>query len=208
MMPRSRIESDSSSSSASVNIRRGLRGLGRKFSIGARRGLRPLSVTEVSSLTSPISAARPRPNLECSAIAPALELRATLFLSVLLPSILRLCGLLSGFQGFLALDDLSSEPQIGFAADAFEIINQHWLAIGRRFRNPYVARNYRLVHFVAHELAYVRDNLAGEVIARVIHGQHDSVNRQRRIERRLDLLDRFQKLRKPFECEELALQWN
>ena len=45
-------------------LRRGLRGLARRFSIGARRGLRPLSATTLSSPTSPISDARPRPNRE------------------------------------------------------------------------------------------------------------------------------------------------
>jgi hypothetical protein len=65
MMPRSLIEAASSSNSASVKVRRGLRGLALRLSIGARRGLRVLSGADVlSSPTSPISEARPRPNRE------------------------------------------------------------------------------------------------------------------------------------------------
>ena len=35
-------------------------------------------------------------------------------------------------QFSLALNDLGREPQIGFAADAFEVVDQHRLAVGRR----------------------------------------------------------------------------
>jgi hypothetical protein len=64
MMPRSRIEEANSLSSVSVKARRGLRGLALRFSIGARRGLRPCSAAVLSSPTSPISDASPRPNRE------------------------------------------------------------------------------------------------------------------------------------------------
>ena len=47
MMPRSRIEAASSSSSSSAKIRRGLRGLGRRNSSGTRRWLRVRSIAEV-----------------------------------------------------------------------------------------------------------------------------------------------------------------
>ena len=82
MMPRSLIDEASSSSCASVKVRRGLRGLGFNFSIGALRGLRGASVRasagDGSSPTSPISAARPRPNRLCSAIPAAPDRSATL----------------------------------------------------------------------------------------------------------------------------------
>src|SRR5262245_8741646 len=115
---------------------------------------------------------------------------------------------LSSFQRFFTLDDLSGEAQVRFAPDTFEIVNQHRLAIRRRFRNAHIARNYRLVDLVAHELPNVGDNLAGQVVARVVHGQHNAMNRQCRIERGLYLLDCFQKLRESFKREELALQWH
>src|SRR6516162_10010148 len=62
MMPRSLIESASSSRSASEKLRLGLRGLGARNAIGTRRWLRPRSTAFVSSPTSPISAANPRPS--------------------------------------------------------------------------------------------------------------------------------------------------
>src|SRR5262245_47928084 len=79
MIPRSRIEEANSSSSASGKLRRGLRGLGRKNSIGTRRWLRVRSSAADSSPTSPISAASPRPSRD-SAISssPARELNAIL----------------------------------------------------------------------------------------------------------------------------------
>jgi hypothetical protein len=58
------IDAVSSLSSASVKLRRGLRGLATMFSIGARRGLRALSADGDSSLTSPINEAKPRPSRE------------------------------------------------------------------------------------------------------------------------------------------------
>ena len=42
----------------------------------------------------------------------------------------------------------------------------------------------------------------------VVHRQHNAVDRQSRIERGLYLLNCFQKLRQPFQSEELALQRN
>ncbi len=52
----------------------------------------------------------------------------------------------SRLQLFLALDDFGREPQIGFAADALEIVHQHRLAVGRRFRDAHVARDDGVVN--------------------------------------------------------------
>ena len=69
MMPRSRTDPTSSSSSVSGKTLRGLRGFGRKNSIGTRRGLRGAarSTVAVSAPTSPMSAARPRPSRDLPA---------------------------------------------------------------------------------------------------------------------------------------------
>ena len=64
----------------------------------------------------------------------------------------------------------------------------------------------RLVDFVAHIRAHVRNDLPGEAVARIVHGQHNAMNRQSLIEGAADLLDCRQKLRQAFEREELALQ--
>ncbi len=82
-------------------------------------------------------------------------------------------------QRALALDDFGSELQIGLRADAFEIVEQHRLAVGRRLGDPHVARNDGVVDLVAHELAHVGDHLVGEIVARVVHGEHDAVDGQR-----------------------------
>src|SRR5258705_12647560 len=44
-------------------------------------------------------------------------------------------------QFLLPLNDLGREAQISFASDAFEIVDQHRLAVGRRLRHPHVNRD-------------------------------------------------------------------
>jgi len=76
MMPRSRSDAVSSSSSAAANVRRGLRALGRSAPVGSRRCARGRS-PELYWPTSPINAASPRPNRDrviSSAIAASPEL--------------------------------------------------------------------------------------------------------------------------------------
>ena len=113
---------------------------------------------------------------------------------------------LARLQRLFTLDYFSRESQIGFAADTLEVIDQDRLAVGWRLGDTDIPRNDCLVHFAAHELAHVGDNLIGEIVARIVHGQHDAVDRQCRVERALDLFDRLQKLRQAFKREELALQ--
>src|ERR1043166_9886421 len=130
MIPRSRIEEANSSSSASGKFRRGLRGLGRKNSIGTRRWLRARSSAADSSPTSPISAASPRPkrDLASSAISssPARELNAMSAPSYKQKLLLEhdlfrkpvptfRDHALRSPQRLLALDDFRREPQIGLA---------------------------------------------------------------------------------------------
>ena len=76
----------------------------------------------------------------------------------------------------LALDDFGGELQIGLAAGALEVVEQHRLAVRRRLRHAHVARDDRLVDRVAHVGAHVGDHLAGQVVAAVVHGQHDAVD--------------------------------
>src|SRR5215470_1382414 len=158
MMPRSLIEAASSSSSVSEKLRRGLRGLGLKCSIGTRRRSRARSGVAFSAPMSPMSAARPRPNRDrpSSAIAMSPECPRLLFVehdlfrkpvstfrdhalsahvfvftrscrAGLRPRTAAAIAMRARNQFLLALDDLGREPQIGFAADAFEIVDQHRL---------------------------------------------------------------------------------
>ena len=55
-------------------------------------------------------------------------------------------------------------------------------------------------------LAHVVGDLVGEIVARVVHGQHDAVDGEAGIERLLHLIDGLEQLRQSFEREELALQ--
>src|SRR5580658_1709442 len=131
IMPRSRSEATSSSSSVLEKLRRGLRAFGRSAPVGSRHCPRGRSTEELSPATSPIKAARPRPSRDrdpSSAIAvfPRLSLTQS-------PS--------SGTQLLLALDDLGGEPQIGFATAAFEIVDEDRLTVGWRFRYAHIARD-------------------------------------------------------------------
>src|SRR6516165_5161525 len=132
MMPRSLIEAASSSSSASEKLRRGLRGLGLKCSIGTRRRSRARSGVAFSAPISPMSAARPRPNRDrpSSAIAMSPDLPASRRAVLLIRFDRGGRTRRVRYQFLLALNDLGREPQIGFAADAFEIVDQHRLAVG------------------------------------------------------------------------------
>src|ERR1700676_5569564 len=131
MMPRCLIDAASSSSRATGNSQRGLRGLGRSNSIGTRRWLRARStVALVSAPMSPISDAKPRPSRDrvgSSAISASPEKSFTFASSYSLfggfaaafAKRMPESGRRRGHQFPLALDDLGGETQIGFAADAF-----------------------------------------------------------------------------------------
>src|SRR5712692_6460901 len=121
MMPRSRIDAASSSSSASEKFRRGLRGLGRRNSIGTRRWLRVRSIAADSSPTSPISAASPRPSRDLAA-SSAIALSRERGPDAVPDQSAFVNAELGRPQRFLALDDLRGEAQVGLAAEALEIV--------------------------------------------------------------------------------------
>src|SRR5215475_11606382 len=132
-MPRCLIELASSSSWAAGNSRRGLRGLGRRNSIGTRRWLRTRSEAAalLSAPISPIRDAKPRPSrdrVDSSAIADSPAKSFTSFVSFHPHP--TLAGLARARRGSvcygsdqfpLAPDDLGRETQIGLAAHAFEV---------------------------------------------------------------------------------------
>src|SRR5215475_5417839 len=201
------IEEASSLSSSSENARRGLRGLGLRNSIGTLRWLRGRSTWAASPPTSPIRLARPRPKRERASSA---AIASSLGFTRSTPASERHNhgeeGASARAQLAFALDHFGGELEIGFAADAFEIVDEHRLAVGRRLRDAHVARDHGLVDLAPHELTDIGDDLVRQIVAGVEHGQHDAVDRQIRIERGADLLDGLQKLRQTFEREELALQ--
>src|SRR5581483_8087254 len=154
MMPRSRMES---ASSASENCRRGFFGLARMNSIGTRRWLRPRSTDGASLPTSPINAARPRPSREDRPASSAMTASSGFSMSGRVPA--------AGAQFLLALDDFGGEPQIGFAADALDVVDQHRLAVGRRLGDAHVARDDGVVDLLAHVVAHVGDYFVRQIVA-------------------------------------------
>src|SRR6185437_808939 len=120
---------------------------------------------------SPISAARPRPSREG-------------FSFIFLPS--------RRVEPPLAPNYLGGESQIGLAARAFEIIEQRRLAIGRRFRQPDIARDNRVVDQFAHFRANVLQYLLGEIVAPVEHRHHHALDGEAWVECGADLFDRLQ----------------
>jgi hypothetical protein len=67
-----------------------------------------------------------------------------------------------------ASNDFESELEIGLAARALEIVKQRWLSVRRRLGEAYIAGDDRLVDFVAHIRAHVRNDLP----ARLLRGSY------------------------------------
>src|SRR5208337_4011342 len=95
----------------------------------------------------------------------------------------------------LALDHLRCQFQIGLAAAAFKVVEQHRLAMRWRFGHSDIARNDRFIDLVAHEPPHIRDNLRGERVAMIKHWNNDAMDGYLGIQRVPDLIDSVQKLR-------------
>ena len=105
----------------------------------------------------------------------------------------------------LALDDLGGELDVGLAAGAVVVVEQDRLAVRGRLGDAHVARDHGLVDLGPEEGAHVRRDLLRQRRARVVHGQHDALDLEARIERGADLVDGLLELRDAFQREELAL---
>ena len=152
-MPLSRI--DGASSSSSLAGKHGADCVDWASGTRSGRGADSLTLRHLRVVaTSPISAASPRPSLDF------LLARSRHAHSVGLAS----SRSLGRSQRPLALDDFRCESQVGLAADAFEIVQQHRLAVGRRLRDAHVARDHGLIDLVAHEATHVGNDLAGELL--------------------------------------------
>ena len=103
-------------------------------------------------------------------------------------------------------DQLAGQADIGLRAGALEVVDQRRQAVARRLGQAHVARNDRLEHRLAEAGADVLRDRLRQIVAAVEHGQRDAEDRQLRIERAADPLDRLQQLAQPLEREELALQ--
>ena len=78
----------------------------------------------------------------------------------------------------LALDHLRCQFQIGLAAAAFKVVEQHRLAVRRRFGHSDIARDDCFIDLIAHEPPHIRDDLRGERIARIKHRQNNAMDGQ------------------------------
>src|SRR5258708_3274077 len=66
----------------------------------------------------------------------------------------------------LALDHFRRKLEIAFAADAFEIVYQHWLAVGRRLRDPHIARDHGVVDLAPHTPPDIVHDVVRQLTAR------------------------------------------
>src|SRR5215213_1254883 len=175
-MPRWTMEPRRSPSWPSLNCLRGLRGFGRRNSIGTLRAACARSGA-VASSTSPIRAARPRPSRGLTA-SSAITLRP--FLSLVRSS---------RPKRALALKNFGGESQVGLRPRALQIVEQHGLAVRGGFGHAHVAGDHGLIDLLAHILPHVGHYLAREVVARVEHGEHDAVDAEPRVKAGANLLD-------------------
>src|SRR3954469_13432388 len=180
-MPRWTMEPRRSPSWPSLKYLRGLRGFGRRNSIGTLRAACARSGA-VASSTSPIRAASPRPSRGLTASSAI----------TLVPY--SLCRASGRPERALALKHLRGQSQVGLRAGAFQIVEQHGLAVRGRLGHAHVAGDHGLIDLLAHILAHVRHDLPGQIVARVEHRKHDAVDAEPRVEAGAHLLDRFQEL--------------
>ena len=75
---------------------------------------------------------------------------------------------------------LAREMHIGLRAGAAEIIEQHRLAMRRRFGDAHIARDHGVVDLVAEMLRTSAATSVGQIVALVEHGQHHALHLERR----------------------------
>jgi hypothetical protein len=76
----------------------------------------------------------------------------------------------------------------------------------RRLAEPNIARDDRVVDEGAECRPHIGSDLRREIVATIVHREHDALNAQIRVEGLAHRLNRAHELREPFEREELALQ--
>ena len=77
-----------------------------------------------------------------------------------------------------------------------------------RLREPYVARNDCLKHFLFEEFAHVRRYLRAQIRSLVIHRQQHAIDIERRIQSRAHTPQRRHEIGQSFEREIFAVQRN
>src|SRR4029453_14196525 len=104
-----------------------------------------------------------------------------------------------------ALEQLSSEGEVGLGPLGLDVVRQNRLPEGRTLTKSDIARNHGFENLVAEMMTDVVDDLFGEVSPLVEHRQDDAFHREKGVEQVFDPLDSLQKLRVAFERERLLL---
>src|SRR5262245_32135061 len=88
----------------------------------------------------------------------------------------------------LAPDHFRGELNVSLAAGAAIIVEQHGLAVRRRLGHAHIARNDRGIDLLAEHAADVVHHLVRQAGALVVHGEHDAMDLELRVEADPDLL--------------------
>ena len=102
--------------------------------------------------------------------------------------------------------DFLRQGPIGLGPLRRRIIGQHRQGVRRRFADSHIARDHRPEHQLAQIFAGVGLDLLGQVVAAIIHRQHNPFDPQVRIGRTAHVADGQQKLAETFQRKKLALQ--
>src|ERR1035438_1439131 len=179
MMPLTRMDCANSASLSAWKTRRGCSGLGSMLSIG--------TFCAVSS------------GAGSSGGGAMAVVRAGMRALMPLPSALRVAS------GLLMVQNLFGEFDVTFGAAGTRIVSQNRFAEARCFRQAHAARNDRLENLILEELSQIVGDLPRQVGAVVEHGQQDSSDLQRMLERFADAVDRVHELGDAFERKKLTL---
>ena len=103
-------------------------------------------------------------------------------------------------------EKFTRERDVRLGAFRLRVVTRHRQAVTWRFREPHVARNDGLKHFLLEKLAHVRRDLRAQIGALVVHRQQHAVDVERRIQSRAHTAQGSHQIRKPFQREVLAVQ--
>src|ERR1700730_3559023 len=85
------------------------------------------------------------------------------------------------------------------------VVEHDRLAVTGRFRQPYVPWNYTLEYLSSEKTPEIGRDLARKCSPVVIHGQHDSLDSQIRVERAPNSHQRIKQLRNTLKCKVFTL---
>src|SRR6201993_3525511 len=105
-------------------------------------------------------------------------------------------------------DDLLRQPDVALCPARAHVIKQSRLSMTGRLRQPDVARDRRRAQLLPEIFLELRHDLLRQAGAIVKHGEHHALDRELRVERRADALDRVEQLADTLERKVLRLHRN